>query len=88
MEKTTLALANGVVAVLAVVLGGMYVVLSPLNDVDLFDPSLLSPAAGVLAGLAVGDCLLLVALYRTSRRAARVKRYVLARHLGAGDNAG
>ena len=85
--KTTLAVANGVVAVLALALGSLYqvLVLSGGLDIDFLNPSILNLIAGVLTGLAVGDLVLLLRMYWRWHRTRAVRRRVLARHSAASD---
>lgn len=89
--KVALAVANGVVAVLVLVLGALYQTFSfvlEANELGLLHPAVLGSVMGALTGLVMGDVLLVLALYRRSRRAAWVRRTMLARHLGTRDRAG
>ncbi len=87
VQKTVLAVANGVVALAAVSFGSLYLVVFSSLEINFFVPSVLNPVAGGLAGLVIGDVLLLVGVVRRWRRSQKVQRRVLARRVAAEDGA-
>lgn len=88
VEKTVLAVANGIPTLIAVAIISLDVVVAGgLNVVEYFDLAVLRPAAGAILGLVAGDILLGLALYRGWRRKIKVRRHVLARRLTSKDDA-
>lgn len=83
IEKTTLAVANGIPALVAVAVLSLYsVVAGDLDPAEYFSPETLNLMAGVLAGLVLADVLLALVLYTRWSHKTRVRRRVLARRLG------
>lgn len=83
VEKKTLAVVNGIPALLAIAFFSLNsVVAGGLHVKEYFEPEILYPATGVLAGLVMSDVLLVRVLFRRWRRATSVRRRVLARRLG------
>lgn len=85
VEKTVLALANGVPALAAVSFGSLYLLIFSALETNFLTPSILNPVAGGFAGLAVGDILLLAGVYRSWRRKRMVRGRVLSRRVAEED---
>jgi hypothetical protein len=84
VERTVLAVANGVPALAATSLGSLYLVVAGFIDMNFVNPSMLDPVAGGLTGLVAGDVMLLLGVYRRWRRKREVRRRVISRRVGDG----